>query len=104
MGARAVEGTAAEPKSFRWLARNQTGCRLACEKKEQRPSDRRECHMRIGPLLPGHLRKIAMDVLKLVTMQHHIVALPREVHAARSQETRATAYGKGVDPRGTSTC
>jgi hypothetical protein len=49
MGARAVEGTAAEPKSFRCLARKQTGCRLACEKKEQRPSDRRECYIRIGP-------------------------------------------------------
>ncbi|CEF48960.1 unnamed protein product [uncultured bacterium] len=36
-----------------------------------------------------------MDVLKLVTMQQHLVALPREVHAGRFRGTRATAYGKG---------
>jgi hypothetical protein len=104
MGARAVEGDRGRPKSFRCLARNQTGRCLACEKKEQRPSDRRECYMRIGPRLPAHVRKTAMDVLKLVTMQQHLVALPREVHAGRSRGTRATAYAKGVDPRGTSAC
>jgi hypothetical protein len=39
-----------------------------------------ECYMRIGPLTAGHLRKMAMDVLKLIAMQRAVSAQCR-VHA-----------------------
>jgi len=44
-------------------------------KGEQSPSHCRGVSLRIDALLPGHVRKITMDVLKLVTNEtyHHLV-------------------------------
>ena len=45
-----------------WLVRKRNGVEVIIA----------ECYLRIGPLAPGHVRKIALDVLKLVTMQRNV--------------------------------